>query len=264
MQRVWKLLRHMKNMHTEQCEVDWSELIPDYEWSRYREVMEEATKRGIKFAIGGGLAFSAYAPRSRNTKDVDLFIQPKDRDAMVEIVTQMGFVDMYDEEPYQQHWIYRAKKDGVIVDLMWQMANERTEFDERWVSAGKEITVRGLTVKVLPVEELIWSKLYVVQRDRCDWSDLLNILYTQAETLDWEIMLDRVGPDAQLLGSLMLAFRWVCPEPARNLPNWIWEKMGVADTPLPKGPKIQERNVELLDTRDWFGPKAEEPAAQVA
>ena len=30
---------------------------------------------------------------------------------------------------------------------------------------------------MLPPEELIWAKLYVLQRDRSDWPDILNLLY---------------------------------------------------------------------------------------
>lgn len=243
------------------CDVDWSVLIPEREWSTYREVMAAADRRGIPFAIGGGLAFSAYALRTRNTKDVDLFILPRDAAQMIATLSELGFEDYFATEPYERHWIFRGHRDGVIVDLMWQMANDRTEFDERWVNAGQKICVRDYPVRLLPVEELIWSKLYVVQRDRCDWSDVLNILLAQGQHLDWSLLIERVGPDIRLLGSLMQMFAWLCPGCARDLPEWIWERMGLSRpfTNLSEG--VSQRNVCLLDTRDWFGPPRQDAHA---
>src|ERR1041385_8492561 len=40
-----------------------SEILADEEWALYRSVMMLAIERGISFAIGGGMAFSAYSGR---------------------------------------------------------------------------------------------------------------------------------------------------------------------------------------------------------
>lgn len=237
---------------------DWSSLASPDEWSLCGQVLATARGRGIPFALGGGLAFSVYAERLRHTKDFDLFILPKDREAMISITRELGLIDYYDTLPYQRHWLYRGTREGVIIDLMWQMANERAEVDERWLS-GRSIQVHGFETPLLPPEELIWSKLYVLQRERTDWPDILNIMSLQGEIMDWARLLDRVEDDAPLLGGLMLVFSWMCPESAARLPNWIWERIGIAH-PLPASLKAKgRRRIDLLDTRDWFGPSGGPP-----
>jgi predicted nucleotidyltransferase len=234
--------------------VNWSEIIPDEEWKLHSSVIQKAQERGLRFALGGGLAFSAYSHRLRNTKDLDLFILPQEREAVIEVTREAGYADYYEKEPYDRSWIYRAYRDDVLVDVIWENANHRAEIDEAWLTRGPEIEMLGLSIRLLPPEELIWSKLYIIHRERCDWPDLLNILYRTGPKLDWEHLLKRVGRDAPLLGGLMSVFGWLCPQRAREVPEWVWERMGVA-FPEP-GPDCAEDRyrVELIDSRDWFGP----------
>lgn len=83
---------------------------------------------------------------------------------------------------------------------------------------------------VLPVEEMIWDKLYVMQRDRCDWPDTLNLLYAAGPTLDWQYLFGRLASDAPL-----------------GLP------------PPQAGPDTDRARADLLDRRAWFA-AAGEPA----
>lgn len=239
----------------ETCPMDLSELIPEQEWRLHRAVLEAAAARGLPFALGGGLAFSAYSGRWRNTKDMDLFLLPTDREAMIAAVTGGGFDDYYEQEPYDRSWIYRGFRDGVIVDVIWQMANHRAPVDEAWLTRGQEVEVRGFCLKLVPPEEMLFSKLYVVQRTRCDWPDLLNVLSARGPEMDWEHLLRRVGEDAPLLGALVHLFRWMCPERARDLPPWIWRRMGLYEPESGQDGDDRHR-VALLDSRDWFGPAA--------
>lgn len=234
---------------------DWSDLIPDNEWALYREVLDRALKEEIPFALGGGFAFSYHSRRWRDTKDIDLYVMPQDVQRTVRIVEQAGFKDFHDQQPYDRAWIYRGTREGVIVDVIWAMANQRAQVDEDWLKRGPAVNLRGVRVKVLPTEELIWAKLYIMQRERCDWPDLLNILYVRGPELDWKHLLARVGDDVRVLGSLLNVFGWMCPKQAAALPSWIWEPMGVLAPPPGKDCGVNERHAALLDSRDWFGPK---------
>lgn len=240
----------------QQAAMDWSSLIPDNEWQLYRKVLDEVLKQRIPFALGGGFAFSYYARRWRDTKDIDLYVLPRDRERVIAIVEQAGFADFHDQKPYDRKWIHRGEREGVITDIIWAMANQRAHVDEAWLSGGSEIELRGLRLKVLPPEELIWAKLYVVQRERCDWPDLLNILHVQGPRLDWAHLLKRVQNDVRVLGALLNLFSWMCPAQAAELPEWIWEPLGLH---APRGGPdcgVSRERVALLDTRDWFGPRS--------
>src|SRR5260370_18242820 len=105
------------------------------------------------------------------------------------------------------------------------MANYKNDVDDRWLTAGPEVTMRGEIFRLVPPEEMIWAKLYVMQKDRTDWPDVLNILYAQRKTLNWRHLLERLGEDAPLLYGLLTIFRWLCPNLATELPAWLWREL---------------------------------------
>jgi hypothetical protein len=239
-------------------EPEFSELISPQEWRTYAHVIEAALGRGVPIAVGGGLAFSAYAQRWRSTKDIDFYILHRHVEEMIDVVRGAGFQDYYEQLPYDRRWIYRAHRDGLIVDLIWSMANYLAETDAGWLTGGAELQIRGTTVKLLPIEELIWAKLYVLQRDRCDWPDLLNLIYVQAAQIDWSRLLARIGHDLRLLGGVLSVFSWLCPGRAQAVPAWVWRRVGLLP-PAESEPRCGPHagRVPLLDRRDWFGPGIE-------
>ncbi|MCZ7570880.1 MAG: nucleotidyltransferase family protein [Ardenticatenaceae bacterium] len=230
----------------------WPEQIPDEQWSIYRRAIDEAQARDVRFALGGAFAIATYTGHWRNTKDLDLYVLPRDRDAMIEAVTRAGLDDYYDELPYDRSWIYRAHRGEVIVDVIWAMANRRAQVDEVWITRGPEVQVRDELLRVVPPEEVIWAKLYVLQRDRCDWPDVLNLVYATGPTLDWSHLLDRLAEDTLLLTGVLSVFTWLGPDRARALPESIWDRLPSPGLRAGSAPEIVRRRVDLLDTRPWF------------
>ncbi len=233
----------------------WHKHLPEADWALYQTVLHAFLDHGLPFAVGGGLAYSTYASRWRYTKDLDLFILPSDRQSLVQLLKSLGFEDYYDQVPYDRAWIFRGYQEGIIVDLIWEMANHHAQVDLLWTQRGREVHLAGMSIRVLPPEELIWTKMYIVQRDRCDWPDLLTILYTQGPNVDWEHLLHRVASDRGLLAGLMAFFSWLCPDRARELPEWIWPKLQLpAPQPDPHG--NEQARVMRIDSRDWFYPQS--------
>ena len=241
------------------ADAPWSELIPSDQWSVYERVLKLACERNLPFALGGGLAFSHYASRWRNTKDLDLYVRPQDKQAMIAVLHEAGLKDYFEVKDYDRAWIYRSHDGEIIVDIIWQMANYRAQVDDGWLTRGDLLRIHGRPLRLLPVEELLWSKLYVLQRERCDWGDLLNILYARAEKIDWGHLLARVGEDKRVLAALVELFTWACPDRARDLPIWLWGELGIESPALaaPGDPALREKHIRLLDSRDWFGPNQE-------
>ncbi len=225
--------------------------IPASQAAVYRQVIRAARKRGIPFATGGAFGLAAYTGHCRNTKDLDLYILPRDREAMIRVLKDCGLSDYYDQLAYDRRWIYRSFQDDTIVDAIWAMANLRAEVDEGWLESGREVEIAGECVRALPVEELIWAKLYVLQRDRCDWPDILNLLAFAGASLDWERLLERVGDDLPVLRGVLSVFGWMAPGISETLPLWLWDRIGLR--PPPAGTqRIDRRHVNLLDMRNWL------------
>ncbi len=239
----------------------------------YCRVISEANARGLRFAIGGGFAVNAYTGLQRNTKDLDIYVTPADREAMIETLSRAGMSDYYEKLPYDRRWIYRGYADGVIIDVIWAMANQVAQVDEAWLTRGAEAQFVGVQLRLLPPEELLWTKLYIVQRDRCDWPDVLNLIYSKGETLNWQRLLDRLGSDTALLAGVVSLFAWLCPGRVDTVPNWLWRRLNLIK---PQGPPssvadqsdaslgmdFDRRHVGLIDSRPWFIPALTPEPAQ--
>jgi hypothetical protein len=228
------------------------DFVRQEDWHVYRRVIVLAEERGVSFALSGGFAASFYTAFWRNTKDMDLCILPRDRDSMVEITSDAGLHDLYDEKPYDRGWIYRATHEGLIVDAIWQLANYQGVVDDAWLTLGPEVTVYGDTVRLVPPEEMIWSKIHVVQRERCDFPDVINILYACGAHLDWSRMFERLEGEERLLASVLVLFSWLAPGRAREFPEWIWDKLEIRRPDA--GPERDLDRIRRLDSRDWFSP----------
>ncbi len=234
-----------------------SPYIPPQRWGLYRPVIEDVQRAGLRFALGGGFAYSVYARRPRDTRDIDLFVRPQDREKLIRRVNALGFEDYHSRLPYDRSWIYRGYREGMIVDVIWQMVNRVSQVDDQWLDRAVEFNIHALPVRVLAVEELVWSKLYVLQRDRCDWPDLLSLLASQGPRIDWPHLLRIVDSDAALLGGVLSVFKWLCPAEASLLPAWIWPQMNLLPPEGEAPCESKGRRAALLDSRDWFGPIAE-------
>jgi hypothetical protein len=230
----------------------WEERIDAAEWDVYRRVMNQARQAGVRFAFGGAFATAVYTNELRNTKDFDFYILPEDRPAMIEAISRAGLEDYHEQLPYDRSWIYRASAGGVIVDAIWAMANARTTVDERWLGAGPEVSLHGERLRAIPIEELIWSKLYVMQRERCDWGDVFNLIDAQADQIDWSWLIQRLGEDVPLLGGALAVFSWLAPDRAETIPVWVGERGDVDLAGPPSGAEEACRRAALLDSRPWF------------
>lgn len=219
-------------------------------WSSYEPAVDALTGANLPFALTGGQALACYTGRMRPSKDLDFAILPEDRETAIGIVRSCGFDDYYDRHPYDRHWIFRSCRHDTILDLIWAMPNRRAYVDSDWILNGPVVRLRGKQIRVVAPEELLWAKLYVLQRDRCDWPDVLNLVHAMAGRLNWRHLLDRLGQDAALLSSLLIVFCWLRPDSARRLPSWLWRELHL---PIPSAWEIPDVNREsLLDTRDWF------------
>jgi hypothetical protein len=235
---------------------EWPQRLSAESWRLYQQIIGAAQGQGIGFAIGGGLALGVYTGTWRDTKDIDLYVRPKDRDLLVQIAVDAGLRDYYECQPYDRKWIHRSYGYDTIVDVIWSMANQRAVVEQDWLS-GPKATIDGLEVQFLPPEYLLWSKLYVLQRDRCDWPDAMNLLHAVGPDLDWSRLLAKVEQDSELLGGLLATFRWLNPVRAAALPDWIWPRVGLSGCEQDGLEADVKRRADLLDTRSWYTPAME-------
>ena len=230
----------------------WASIVPGEQWSTYLDAIRVTRKTGARFLLGGACGLAAYTGRWRNTKDLDFFVLPGDKDKVVDALTKAGFEDYYPTLAYDRGWIYRAVRNDSIVDVIWQTPNRRTIVDEEWFERGRAVVLRGEKLEAIPAEELLAIKLYVLQRDRCDWPDLINLLFRTAGTLEWDHVLRRLGTDKPLLAGLLQVFNWVAPEEAKKIPTEIRRHFCLPEITSEDLETPDTERKALLDSRPWF------------
>jgi hypothetical protein len=230
---------------------EWTHLIPNEEWRVFNQALTTLKSYDIPFALAGAFGLAHYTKRLRDTKDLDFIILPEDRSRVIELLNEIGFSDYYDLLPYDRAWIYRSHKDGLIVDVIWAMANQRAQVDEAWFHSAPVINIHDEAIHIIPVEYLLWMKIYVLQKDRSDWLDLVNLLYASVEKIDWDLLIEKLDQDLPLLTSLMQVFDWVCPRRAQLIPSTIRNQFHLPWSEKSTKDFLLER-IRLLDSRPWF------------
>jgi hypothetical protein len=232
-------------------EIAWADVIPPDQWVTYRAALRAAREESLPCLLGGGFGLAAYTGRWRNTKDMDFYVLPKDRHRMIGALTEAGFSDYYNTLPYDRGWLYRSTRDGIIVDVIWSMANRRAEVDPSWFVPAPTISIHDQVLHVVPAEELFWCKIYVFQRDHCDWTDAINLIYAVAPQFDWDRLIRLLGDDLPILRAVLTLFDWLTPSRAAQLPQTLRSRLDLRPG-KPISRTEEERRISMLDSRAWF------------
>ena len=227
-----------------------TELLKPGQQRWFPRALRALEEEGVPFLMAGAFGLYHHTGFWRGTKDMDVLILPEHREAAIEAVCGAGFHDYFREEPYDREWIFRSARDGVIVDLIWRLANKEDDVDPKWFDRAAPGDFFGIPMKVVSAAVMCWMKLFVFQLHRCDWPDIINVIRGTEGNLDWEALLHQVGPHWRLLGALVEIYDWLCPPERHFIPREFRAALEA----------LRRRNADadhvcrndLLDTRPWL------------
>jgi hypothetical protein len=205
----------MQAMSTTPSEVTVHDLDPESTF--YRRVLQALTSSGVPVLVGGAYALAIYTGIERRTKDLDLFLRPADYDRAVQVLAATG----YRAELKFPHWLGKAHAGPLCVDLIFNSGNGLTGVDDAWFEHAIDADVLGVGAKIVPVEEMIWSKAFIMERERYDGADVAHVLRVHARSLDWSRLLDRMGPNWRVLLSHLVLFGFIYPGERAQVPTWV-------------------------------------------
>jgi hypothetical protein len=183
----------------------------------YYRTLVALTEAKIPFLLGGAYALQRYTGIARDTKDLDLFVRPEDcRRALAALAangcqTELTF----------SHWLGKAYCGEYFADLIFSSGNGVARVDDQWFEHAADDEMLGVPVKLCPVEETIWSKSFVMERERYDGADVAHLLLARADKMDWRRLLDRFGPHWRVLLSHIVLFGFVYPSERSLIPPWV-------------------------------------------
>jgi hypothetical protein len=230
--------------------------IPDDERLVYKRALEAVNAAGVPYVVAGAYAIYEHTGIYRKTKDLDLFFEPKSVIAAARALRDAGFVTRLEDD----HWLAKATVGEHFVDLIYGMGNGIAFIDEGWMSHSRPGILAATPVRIAPPEELIWHRLFISERHRHDMSDIVHLILCLGDTLDWERLVSRVGPNWPLLLSQVLMFSYVYPGYRSNIPNWVRERLldqareqfstDGPDLDATRGPLISRFSF-TIDIREW-------------
>jgi hypothetical protein len=180
----------------------------------YRRTLHVLSDAGVPFLVGGSHAFLEYTAIVRSTKDFDLFLRRADVDRAMQSLGAAG----YRTELTYPHWLGKAWQHDDFVDLVFNSGNGLCAVDDGWFDHAVETQVLGMPVKIVPIEELIWQKAFVMERERFDGADIMHLFRARAREIDWPRLCDRFGAHWSLLYLHLICFTFVYPSDAAMLP----------------------------------------------
>lgn len=187
----------------------------------YQRVIQTLAASGIPFLVGGAFAYQRYTGIARHTKDLDLFVKPADIERVLDRCAAAG----YRTELTSPVWLAKVFAGAAFIDIIFSSGNGVAQVDDGWFEHAVEEVVLGQTARLVPAEEMIWSKGYVMERDRYDGADVAHLLGGRGARLDWPRLLARFGPHWRVLFSHLVLFNFIYPSARDCVPAWVLEEM---------------------------------------
>jgi hypothetical protein len=186
----------------------------------YRKVLQTFIDNGIEFLVGGTFAFVRVTGIDRDTKDIDLFVRRRDWPRAVELLAAEGI----DTELPFPHWLgkaYGGRNREFFVDVIFSGGNGVAEVDDQWFQYAGHGEALGFPVRLMPVEEMIWSKSFLMERERFDGADVVHLIRATQKDLNWPRLLARFGEHWRVLLAHLVLFGFIYPGRRDRVPAWV-------------------------------------------
>jgi predicted nucleotidyltransferase len=141
---------------------------------------------GVRHMVGGSVAVWARGgPESSH--DLDLMIREEDVDAAHAALEAAGFRT----ETPPEEWLVKAYDGDTLVDLI-HYARDLPITDEV-LDRADAITVLGVTVDVMSLEDILATKLMALGEHALDYEAILQTARSLREQVPWDRLRDRTA-----------------------------------------------------------------------
>ncbi len=222
----------------------------------YSRVLAVLDRAAVPFLVGGAYALQRYTGISRFTKDFDIFTLPAARDRIIDLLRGAG----YDTEIPFPHWLAKVRDGDVFVDIIYGSGNGVAQVDEGWFDHSAADVVLGVAVKLIPPEEMIWSKAFIMERERYDGADVAHLIRAIGDRLDWHRLVDRFGGNWRVLLAHLVLFGFIYPGERTRIPGPVMDGLVARleaevwtppkDEHICKGTELS-REQFLVDLEQW-------------
>jgi len=194
--------------------------------------METLADAHMDFLVGGTYALAHYTAVMRPTKDLDLFVRRESLDAALAAIERAG----YRTEVTHPHFLGKAYAGATFVDVIFSSGNGSCAVDDWWFAHAAAGTLFDLPVRFCPIEEMIWSKAYVMERERYDGHDVAHLIRAGGHRIDWPRLVARFGPHWRVLLAHLVLFGFIYPGDRARIPDGIIDDLAARLRHEPSAP----------------------------
>ncbi len=222
----------------------------------YRRAVQLLKQTGLPFLTGGAYALHYYTGIVRHTKDLDLFVRPEDCQRVLDCFAEAG----YAVQLTFPHWLGKVYHADDFIDVIFSSGNGLVRVDDAWFARALSAEVLGETMLLCPAEEMIWSKGFIMERERFDGADIAHLIRARGRHLDWTHLLERFGPHWRVLLTHLVLFDFIYPSERSQVPDWIVKELLARveherQAPPPPGRlcrgTLLSREQYLIDLEQW-------------
>ena len=223
----------------------------------FRRALGALNEARVPYVVGGAFALHWYSGFWRVVKDMDLYLLPDNTNWAMDVLDKAGFSTRVKHE----QWLAEALMNHEKVDLIFGMGNWLSYVDRNYLDRSRQGMVLGIPARIVPVEELIYSKAFVASRERYDAADLFHLLVATASELDWTHLMELFGDSWEVLLSHLVMFRYVYPSHRELIPPWVLDNLLARlqrtrlqpwrDDKLCRGFLLDGIGTYSLDVKEW-------------
>ena len=188
----------------------------------YCRVISQLNEAHAPYLVGGAYALGRYTGIERHTKDFDIFVCQRDFNKVMAVLASAGCSTTSLTFP---HWLGKAHCGDDFIDVIFSSGNAIAEVDDEWFAYAVPGQVFELPVRLCPAEEIIWSKAFIMERERFDGADIMHLLRARAPQLDWQRLLRRFNSNWRVLLSHLLMFGYIYPGERASVPQWVMDEL---------------------------------------
>jgi hypothetical protein len=233
-----------------------SDEFPQETAAFYQAVMLALNEAELPFLVGGAFALGHYAGIFRHTKDLDLFVRKEHVDAMLEILGDYG----YRGQMMSSVWLAKARCGEDFIDLIFNSGNGLSPVDDTWFDRALPVDVFGVPTLLCPVEEVLWTKAYLMERERYDGADVAHLIHEMADRIDWKHLVALFDNHWRVLLSHLILFGFIYPAERERIPRMVIarllerlvneEQNPPADATVCRG-TLLSRHQYMVDVEQW-------------
>jgi hypothetical protein len=239
----------------------------------YAECLALLERAGLPYLLAGTHAVNAYTGMARPVKDLDVFCRAGDYPRILGHLQRSGHAIEVEDE----RWLAKVKRGPFFMDVIFNSTSGVAPVTDRWFEERRRVALYGLEVPVVPPTELVWSKLFVQDRQRYDGADVAHVILKQGRSIDWRRLLAYAEQFWEVLLAHLINFRFIYPTERDCIPAWLMDELlgrlrEQAELPAPRMKVCRGRHFSRgdyqVDIAEWGfadivgeGERTDEPAA---